>query len=125
MEIKGTVIQVCPMQEGVSSKGNAWRKQGYVIETEDRYPKKIYFEVFNDNIDKFNLQIGMFVNASVDVESREFNGKFYTSLMAYRLNNPANAAAQPAPAPQQSVVYATQPASQTAPLPEESNDLPF
>ena len=33
MEIKGRIIHVLPLQEGVSKAGNPWKKQEYVLET--------------------------------------------------------------------------------------------
>ncbi|MBR1525057.1 MAG: DUF3127 domain-containing protein [Prevotella sp.] len=84
MEIKGKVIQVLPIVEGTSARGNVWRKQAYVLETDEKYPKKIYFEVWNDNIERFDIQVGYFVTAEVEAESREYNSRWYTTLTAYK-----------------------------------------
>lgn len=40
MEITGKIIVVLPPQSGVSQAGNNWKKQEYVLETEETYPKK-------------------------------------------------------------------------------------
>lgn len=85
MEIKGKVIQVLQIQEGTSQRGNSWRKQGFVLETEEKYPKKIYFELWNDSIDKFPIAVGQSITAEVDADSREFNSRWYTTLTAYKV----------------------------------------
>ena len=76
MEITGKVIQVLPLQQGTSQRtGNAWRKQDYVMETYDRFPRKIYFGFFGDAIDQYPLQIGDDINLSFDLESRSYVGR--------------------------------------------------
>ena len=40
MEITGRIIAVLPVQGGISKNGNEWKKQEYVLETHDQYPKK-------------------------------------------------------------------------------------
>ena len=46
MEITGKIIAVLPEQGGVSKNGNEWKKQEYVLETHDQYPKKVCFQLF-------------------------------------------------------------------------------
>ena len=46
MEITGKIIQVLPEVGGVSIAGNEWKKQEYVLETHDQYPKKVCFQIF-------------------------------------------------------------------------------
>ena len=46
MEITGKIIQVLPEVGGVSKAGNEWKKQEYVLETHDQYPKKVCFQIF-------------------------------------------------------------------------------
>ena len=76
MEIKGKVIQVMPLQSGTSQRtGNAWRKQDYLLETYDRFPRKIYFGFFGDAIDQYPLQAGDDINLSFDLESRSYVGR--------------------------------------------------
>lgn len=84
MELKGKIIQVLPQQSGVSKSGNAWKKQEYVLETLDSYPKKVKFDFFGDKVDHYPLEIGDTVTISYDIESREFNGRWYTDIHAYK-----------------------------------------
>ena len=71
LTIQGKIIQVLEPQGGTSRAGNAWRKQEYVLETADNYPKKVCFRFFGDRIDQTPLQIGDFIALYFDIESRE------------------------------------------------------
>jgi hypothetical protein len=86
MEVVGKIIQVLPEQEGVGRNGNPWKVQPYVLETLDQYPRKVYFEVFGEERIKQNpCEIDRLVTVSFDIESREFNGRWYTSIRAWRI----------------------------------------
>ena len=85
MELKGKIIQTLDLQTG-EGKNGTWRKQEYVLETvETKYPKKVCFQVWNDKIDQFALQSGDDIVADVDIESREFNGRWYTNVQAWKV----------------------------------------
>ena len=83
MEIEGKIILDIPMIEGVSKAGNSWRKKEWVLETFGQYPKKVMFNVFGDRVSTLNFQLGHSYAVSVDIESREFNGRWYTDVRAY------------------------------------------
>lgn len=87
MEITGKIIQVLPEQGGVSkTSGKEWRLQAYVLETQEQYPKKVHFELFGDDRIKANpCKLDDIVTVSFDIESREFNGRWYTSVRAWRV----------------------------------------
>ena len=85
MEIKGKIIEVLPEKSGQSANGE-WRKQEYVLETESNYPKKICFMAWGDKIEEFNLRQGDTVEVSVDLESREYNGRWYTDVKAWKVS---------------------------------------
>ena len=105
MEIVGKIVQVLPEQSGIGRNGNPWKLQAYVMETIENYPRKVHFEVFGEDKIKNNpCAIDQVVTVSFDIESREFNGRWYTSIRAWKIQQgdmtQANAAvAQPAPAP--------------------------
>lgn len=125
MEIVGKIILKLPLQSGVSQAGNNWKKQEYVLETEDSYPKKVHFDFFGDKSDQFPLNVGDRVRLSFDIESREYNGRWYTSIRGWKAE-PATAEAPQQPA-------APVPPTGGAPVPppptfgpaEASDDLPF
>ena len=85
MEIKGKIIEILPEKSGQSANGE-WRKQEYILETESSYPKKICFMAWGDKIGEFNLKQGENVEVSIDLESREYNGRWYTDVKAWRVN---------------------------------------
>ena len=92
MEIKGRIIHVLPLQEGVSKAGNPWKKQEYVLETEEQYPRKVCFNLFGDKVDQYPAAIGEDVVVSFDLESREFNGRWYTDVRAWKIEKSASVA---------------------------------
>ena len=139
MDIVGKIIQVLPLQEGVSKTGNPWKVQSYVLETQEQYPRKVCFEIFGEERIKNNpCNIDDLVTVSFDIESREFNGRWYTSIRAWRVQQGDMTSAQPAAAAPQPVAPAAAPQAATAqPAPaantqvfdasadDESGDLPF
>ena len=130
MEISGKIIQVLPEQGGVSkTSGKEWKLQAYVLETQEQYPRKVYFEVFGEDRIKANpCQLDDIVTVSFDIESREFNGRWYTSIRAWKIQQgvvdaaapQVVPAAQPVPAPQANVETFDAAAGV-----DETTDLPF
>ena len=81
MELSGKVIAVLEPRGGVSKTGNAWKVQEYVIETHDQYPRKMCFDVFGeDKIKESGLRVGAVASVTCKVESKEWNGKWFTSV---------------------------------------------
>ena len=122
MELQGKVVSLLPEQSGQGQKG-AWRKQEYIIETQGQYPKKVCLAVWGDRIDQYGLKVGDNITASIDVESREFNGRWYTDVKAWKIEKQGEGASSYAPD------YASESNNYTppsgAPLPDEEDDLPF
>ena len=136
MDIVGKIIQVLPEQSGTSKTGNPWKVQSYVLETQEQYPRKVCFEIFGEDRIKNNpCKIDDVVTVSFDIESREFNGRWYTSIRAWRVQQGAVAAAPQsaqvgAPAPAPAAQAAAAPVANTASFDavagsDESSDLPF
>ena len=101
MELSGKIIAVLPAREGVSRTGNPWKTQEYVLETMEQYPRKMMFNVFGaDRIAQFNIQAGEVLTVSFDIDSREYNGRWYNDIRAWKVdrNVAAPAAAPAAPA---------------------------
>jgi len=85
LELTGKLIQVMPEQSGTGKVG-PWTKQEFVIETLDQYPKKVCFNFWNEKAGVLKtLQEGDTVKVSFNVESRDYNGKWYTDLKAWKL----------------------------------------
>ncbi|HBY69897.1 MAG TPA: hypothetical protein DEG69_20420 [Flavobacteriaceae bacterium] len=63
----------------------SWRKQDYILETQGDYPKKICFTVWGEKIDEFAIKKDEEVNVSINLESREYNSKWYTDVKAWKV----------------------------------------
>ena len=85
MEIQGKIIAVLPTRSGTSARGTQWSSQTAVIETQEQYPKKLAFDVINDKIDQFNIQVGEFLTVQFDINSREYNGRWFNSVNAWNV----------------------------------------
>lgn len=101
MNIKGKTKAVLPIENGTSKSGNAWQKGGFVITTEGQYPKDVAFTLFNDKV-SLCPKVGEEVDVHFDLSSREYNGRWYSEITAYRVDRPQATASAPQSAPQQS-----------------------
>lgn len=83
----GRVIAIGEPTGGTSKAGKEWSKQGFVIDDEAKeYPKKISFDVMNDKTNMFdNFRVGTMVDVDFNVESREYQGKYYTNCNAFKV----------------------------------------
>lgn len=133
MELTGKIIAVLPERGGISKAGNEWKIQEYVLETMEQYPRKMMFNVFGaDRIAQFNIQLGETLTVSFDIDSREYNGRWYNDIRAWKVDRNVAAPAAGAPVP---------PVAASAPVPppvadpfgaapqmnasSEADDLPF
>lgn len=103
MEIQGKVTNILPMRSGVSARGE-WKSQEFVITTEEQYPKMVCFQVFGeDKINSFALQIGEVVKVSFDISAHEYQGRFFNSINAWKVEKLMPIAQNPPLNPQQNV----------------------
>lgn len=94
LEISGKVSQILPLETG-EGKNGPWKKQFFIIEFMDgNYPKKLSISAWGDKTDALrSLQPGMDVKVSFNVESREYNGRWYTDVKVWKLETGASAGA--------------------------------
>lgn len=99
LELNGVIKKMLPIVEGTSKAGKDWKKSGFVVTTDGDYPKDVAFSVFGeekvDNLMKFN-KVGQRVDVSFNVESREYNEKYYTDLQAWKIFGSDNKTESPA-----------------------------
>lgn len=124
MEITGKIIRILPVQSGQGRNGE-WKKQDFVLETNDQYPKKVCFTVWGDKIDTFNIREGEELIVAITVESREYNERWYTNVQAWKVDRPAAASGFDEPG-----MPFSEPPAYAAPEPGLSasspvDDLPF
>jgi Domain of unknown function (DUF3127) len=89
MQLIAKLTQLLPLQTGTGKNGQ-WKKQDIIVETDGTYPKKVCISIWGDKISESVLKIGSQLNISFDVESREYNGKWYTDVKAWKIE-PAGA----------------------------------
>jgi hypothetical protein len=95
LAITGTVTQILPEQSG-EGKNGVWRKQEFVLETEGKFPKPVCVVMWGDNIDAFAVKKGERLTAHIDIQSREFNGRWYTDVKAWKVARDAEGSGPPA-----------------------------
>ena len=126
MELAGKVIAVLEPRGGVSKSGNEWKVQEYVIETHDQYPRRMCFDVFGaDKIQQFNIQVGEELNVFFDIDAREWQGRWFNSIRAWKVERVSAAQQMPpmdAPFPPMNAAPAA-PGGFAAS--DEKDDLPF
>lgn len=84
MQITAKLIKVLPLQSGMGRNGE-WKRQDIIVETQDQYPKQICMGVWGDKIDEEKLKIGNMLKIDFDIESREYNERWYTNLKAWKI----------------------------------------
>ena len=147
MELTGRIIAVLPANSGVSARtGNPWMSQEYVIEVPGQYPRKCVFRLFGeDRIKQFNIQNGEDLTIQFDIDAHEYQGRWFNSIRAFRVDRNIQAAPVPgapvdapmggvAPMPSAAPFAAAPAAAPAAPAPDSApfggepaaeSDLPF
>lgn len=125
MEFEGKVLQILPATSGTSARGN-WQRQEAIFEMTQEFSRKVCVVFFNKPDDVAKLRVGESYLVSVNIESREYNGRWYTDVRAWRIQPKQQAAPEPAPAAMPDLPpFATEePAAPTASA-AEVDDLPF
>lgn len=87
MEISGKIIAALEARGGISQRtGNSWKSQEFVIETHDQYPRRCVFRVFGeDRLRDFNIKVGEELTVSFDIDAREYQGRWYNDISAWRV----------------------------------------
>ena len=119
MEINGKIIEILPVQSGETANGS-WRKQQYILETDSQYSKKICFMVWNDKTGELAIKQGENLAVSIDTESREYKGHWYTDVKAWQVTR-AGASADNIPFSEPEEFNTTQPEG----TPLLDDEIPF
>jgi len=134
MELRGRIVAVLPLQSGEGRNG-LWRKQDYVLEhnTESQYPKRMSFNLWGEKIDQFKVQEGQWVKVDFDIDCREYQGRWYNDIRAWRIENITDNAPTIAPQAEMPEMPPMPPAPPMSPFGAEdilaagndNSDLPF
>ena len=129
LELEGTIRQKLGVQQGMSARG-AWSKQEFVLEYPDgNFTSQVCMLAFGQDkvqeLDKY--QVGDRVKVAFNIKSREYNGRWYTDILVWRISPAGTAApAAPAAAPQAPAYEAQAPTMEDMPGDDVQNDdLPF
>lgn len=123
MEFTGKIIAVMPLVSGQGRNGE-WKRQEYVVENHDQYPRKMCFNVWGDRIDTFALKEGEEVTVSFDIDAREWNGRWFNDIRAWKVDRVQAAQQAPADMPGVPPVPNAMPAD-NMPAYDSNDDLPF
>lgn len=134
MTIEGTITKVLGVIQGEGRNG-IWRKQEFLLTTFGQYGKMVLIEMWGDKIETVDWTEGRNIVAHVEPESREHNGRYFTSIRAWKIENhiplsdmPSGSSTIP---PRQSAAQSTPPVNVGTNVgkgiePEDSDsDLPF
>lgn len=117
LELKGKIIQVLPLESGEGNSGKAWKKQSFILEFKDgNYEKKVSIQAWGDMCDKLP-KAGSEITAHINVESREYNSKWYTDVKLWKFEGGTAAGTNSSPA--------TGSTNEPSANDLEINDLPF
>lgn len=77
-KVVGTIIEAFPTQSGTSASGTNWAKKDVLIETIEKYPKKVSMTIWNDLIDL--VKVNVKADIGFNIEAKEWNGKYYNNV---------------------------------------------
>ena len=101
LQLKAKIEQILKPESGVSRVGKEWQKQEFIVETMEQYPRKVCFTLFNDKFSLLEpLHEGDEVEVSFNLESREFNGKWYHNVNAWKIDKIKVEDSYPEPPPE-------------------------
>lgn len=118
MDVKGKVVQLLQPQTGQGKRG-PWKKQEFILETQSQFPKKVCISMWGEKIDQFGLSVGENVTVSVELESREYNSRWYTEARAWKIAKDGSSGGGNS---RQAADVGEEP---FRPTPENMDDLPF
>ena len=95
MDFEGKVLQILQPTKGTSSRGE-WQRQEVIFEMTQEVSRKVAVTFFNKPADVEKLRVGESYIVSVNIESREYNGRWYTDVREWRIQPLQQQAAAPA-----------------------------
>ncbi len=126
MEFEGKVLQILPAQTGESARGK-WQRQDVVFELQQEFSRRVCVKFFNKESEVQKLRVGAIYTVSFNLESREFNGRWYTDVNVWRVQSHEQPQ-QPVPPAYDAPMPESDPFGEPASTPaasSEVDDLPF
>lgn len=127
LEIEGKLIQLLEKRSGVSASGTNWTSQDFVIEIPGQYVSNAVFNVYGDRVQLSQFHIGDAIKVSFDIRGREYQGKWYNTLNAWKVEHVGAATNNTVtPPPTNNNTSTTQPPQGNPEQPQAGgDDLPF
>ena len=118
LTIRCKITEVLEVETGTSKAGKQWQKMNFVVDTYAQFNPNVCFSLFGeDKIKMFSkFEIGQEVDVSVNVSSRDFNGKYYHNIDAWKINAVSGASTDTGAPP---------PVETDIPAATDEDDLPF
>lgn len=100
MQVEGRLKKVFPFEavkkkDGtnvITSKGSEFFKGGFVLQQKGQYGKEIFLDVIKEDVHQFvsNTDLETELIADINVDSREFQGRYFTSASCWKVNKLSN-----------------------------------
>ena len=88
LKVTGKITSILDVETGTSKAGKEWQKINFVIDTGADFNNIVCFQIFGEekveNFTKYN-KVGSEVDVSFNVSSREYKGKYYHNLDAWKV----------------------------------------
>jgi hypothetical protein len=84
MQIIARIKEIKLPQSG-ESKNGTWKKQEIIVESIEQFPKIICITIWGERMNEYQLETGYYLKIDFDIESREFNEKWYTDVKAWKI----------------------------------------
>lgn len=98
LTLRAELVKILPEITGESARG-PWRRCNFIVRTQEQYPKEVCISAWSEKIDEVKTyQPGAILDIYVNLESREYNERWYTDVRVWRLEA-AGAAPAPGAAP--------------------------
>lgn len=120
-EVEGKIVHIDNVVSGQSARG-AWSKQDFVVEfQEGKFPSNVALTAWGEEkvAELAKFKVDSQVKVSFNINAREFKGRWYNELRAWRISAVGNEPAQPKTA------YEPYDMPPPPPAPLDSDDLPF
>ena len=89
LSVKGKLSRKLSVESGTSKAGKEWKKQSFLVDTGAQYNPEICFQLFGDEkIEILNHHNeGDQVEVSFNLSSKEYNGRYFHNIDAWRIEN--------------------------------------
>lgn len=83
MNIQGTIKEIGTTEEFGT---NGFTKRNLIVDNGEQYTDAFCVEFHKDKCSLLdNLSVGQSVNVSINLKSREYNGRYFTSLIGWKI----------------------------------------